>query len=179
MIRRRFQARRGVASIELALVFMFFVIPLMLEIFEIGRLVQVQQIVSNAAREGARLAAQGYTISSTGAPTQIYAYSTSGTPSVDTAVYNYLIGAGLTNLQTSDVATTFTFTGPNASGITPTDPYLGTQNEPFTVQVEIPWSKVRWVNLGFLPAGTTVTYTVNWQMLVDQPFTLNTTLPSW
>jgi Flp pilus assembly protein TadG len=179
MIRPQPETRRGVAAVELGLVFMFFVVPLMLEIFEIGRLVQVQQIVSNSAREGARLAAQAYTISSTGTPTQIYATTAGGTPNVQTAVYNYLVAAGLTNLQMSDVTTTFTFTTPNSSGVTPTDPYLGSQNETFTVTVSIPWSKVRWVNLGFLPATTQVTFTVTWQMLIDNPFTVSTTLPTW
>jgi len=179
MVRRSNKARRGVASVELGLVMTFFIVPLFIELLEVGRLIQVQQIVSNAAREGARVAAQGYTISSSGAPTQIYAYSSSGSPSVQATVYNYLVTAGLPNLTTSNVSVTFTFTGPNSGGVTPTDPYLGSMNEPFTVTVSIPWSAVRWVNLGFLPSNTQVTYTVTWQMLVDNAFTVSTTLPTW
>ena len=179
MLRRSHNTRRGVAAVELALVMLFFIVPLFIEVLEIGRLIQVQQIVSNAAREGARVAAQGYTISSSGTPTQIYAYTSSGTPSVQSTVYNYLVTAGLPNLTTSNVSVTFTFTAANSSGVTPTDPYLGTMNEPFTVQVSIPWSAVRWVNLGFLPSNTQVTYTVTWQMLVDNAFTVSTTLPTW
>ena len=40
---------------ELALVTMLFVVPLIFGIWEVGRLIHVQQVVSNSAREGARL----------------------------------------------------------------------------------------------------------------------------
>ena len=101
-----------------------------------------------------------------------------GTPNVQQTVYNYLYAAGLTNLQLSDVTVTFTFTTANSSGQYPTQPYLGTQGEQFTVYVSIPWSKVRWTSLGLIQP-TNVQYTVTWQMLVDTAFTINPTLPSW
>src|SRR5262249_29828836 len=49
--------RRGVAAIEMGFVTMLFVIPLIIGIWEVGRMIHVQQVVANAAREGARLAA--------------------------------------------------------------------------------------------------------------------------
>lgn len=176
MLRPQYTARGGVAAVEFALVTMVFVVPLLLGVWEVGRLVQVQQIVSNSAREGARLAAQGYTVNTTGAPTQITV--SSGTPNLHDAVYQYLVAAGLTNLQPGDVTVDFAFTGPKGDGTIPTQPYQGEKNEPFKVTVAVPWDKVRWVNLGLVRPAT-VTFTVNWQMLVDEKFTVDDTLPTW
>jgi Flp pilus assembly protein TadG len=185
-------ARRGVAAIELAFVTMLLVIPLLIGIWEVGRLVQVQQIVSNATREGARIAAQGYTISTTGTPTQIKVNT--GTTTVQDAVSDYLYAAGLTGLSPSDVTVTFAFTTPRTTdyvpisldpagtsypaGSYPPDPCYGEKGMMFTVTVSIPWAKVRWVNMG-LVNPTTVTFTVTWQMLTDDRFTVNEQLPTW
>ncbi|HJZ55387.1 MAG TPA: TadE family protein [Gemmataceae bacterium] len=161
----------------MALVTLMFVAPLMIGVWEVGRLIQVQQIVSNSAREGARLAGQAFIVNPDGSFTQVHV--SSGTPNVHDVVYQYLIAAGLTNLQSEDVQVTFTFTAPRSSdGVTPTEPYLGEKNEPFTVTVTIPWAKVRWVNLGLINP-TSVTFTVTWQMLTDDKFTVNEVLPSW
>jgi Flp pilus assembly protein TadG len=173
-------ARRGVAAIELAVVTMFFVFPLLFGVWEVGRLVQVQQIVSNSAREGARLAAQAYTLKSDGTITQIYTDSSGGTPNIRDYVYQYLYAAGLTNVQntTADLDVTFTFLAPRGDGQPATQPYQGEKGQPFSVTVTIKdWAKVRWINIG-LVNPTSVTSTVNWQMLMDDPFTVNTNLPT-
>jgi len=167
--------RTGAAAVELAFTALFLV-PLILGVWEAGRLIEVQQIVSNSAREGARLAAQGYTINSTGAPTQIMA--STGTLNVKDYVDQYLAAAGFANLQPGDVSVVFNFTAPGAIGkMTPTDPYLGEKNQPFTVTVSIPWEKVRWIDMGLI-RPTAVTFTVSWQMLTDDAFTVNQTMPS-
>lgn len=175
-MRRTHARRRGVAAVEMAFVTMLFIVPMLIGVWEIGRLIQVQQIVSNSAREGARLAGQAYTVSATGTPLQIRVNT--GSPCVKDQVYQYLIGAGLTNLTYADVQVEFLFTQPNSVGVTPTEPYLGDKNQPFTVKVTIPWAKVRWVNLGILNPQY-VTFTVSWRMLIDDKFTVNETLPTW
>lgn len=158
--------RRGTAAVELAFVVLFFFIPVLFGVWESGRLIEVQQIVSNSAREGARLAAQGRTINSTGAPTDITAAN------VKDAVYQYLVTANFATLQPEDVTVTFAFTGSNPAN----DPYLGKKNDPFTVTVTVPWDKVRWINAGLIrPAN--VTFSVTWQMLVDEPFEVNPAIP--
>ena len=194
MIRRRLPARRrGVAAVELAFVTMLFIVPLLFGLWEVGRLIQVQQIVSNSAREGARLAAQGFTVTSSGTPTQIK--STAGSPNVTDTCYNYLLAAGLTNLQKTDITVAFAFTSGRTTnyipistdpvgtsypiGSYPPDPCFGEKNQTFTVRVTInDWAKVRWVNLGLIKP-TTVTFTVSWQMLTDDTFTVNAAMPSW
>ena len=176
MLLKRSRTRDGVAALEVAIITAFFLVPLMIGVWEVGRMVQVQQIVSNSARQGARMAAQGFTLDSQGNLTQVTA---SGSyPDVYDAVYQYLYAAGLTNLQKGDVTVQFKFLAPRSDGTTPTDPYLGEKGEPFSVTVTVPWNKVQWVNLG-LVNPTNITYTVYWQMLMDAPFTVNDTLPTW
>jgi Flp pilus assembly protein TadG len=194
MMRRynRRPTRRGVAAIELAFVFLLFVIPLMLGIWEVGRLVQVQQIVSNSAREAARLSAQGFTLDVSGNTIQVK--TSTGPVNIQNTVYDYLYAAGLTNLQPSDVTVSFVFNSsrttnyipfpadPNGTswpaGSYPTDPCYGDKGEVFTINVSIPWSKVQWINMG-LVNPTTVSFTVTWQMLLDDQFTVNDQLPTW
>ncbi len=193
MIARKPSTRRGVAAVEMALVTMLFIAPMMIAVWELGRLIEVQQIVSSSAREGARVAAQGFTVNSTGSPTQIKV--SSGYPNVTDTVYTYLTSAGLSNLQKSDITVTFAFTTarttdyiPSSSdpvgtsypaGSYPPEPCYGEKNEKFTVTVKInDWGKVRWVNLGLI-RPTDVQFTVTWQMLTDDAFTVNTTLPTW
>jgi Flp pilus assembly protein TadG len=167
--------RRGVAAVEFA-VLLVLLVPLIIGVWEVGRLVHVQQLVSNAAREGALVAAQGHTVNGSGSPTQIIV--SSGTPNVRDAVYQYLVLAGLTNLRPEDVAVEFRFLAPRGDGVTPTEPYQGEKNQPFRVTVTIPWERVRWVNLGIVNP-TRVTFTVTWLMLTDDRFTVNETIPRW
>lgn len=100
-----------------------------------------------------------------------------GNPNVTDVVYRYLIGAGLTNLQKSDVTVTFQFLAPDSLGVTATEPYLGEKGQPFSVTVTIPWTKVRWINLGVVNP-TTVTFVVTWRMLVDDKFSIDPNLPA-
>jgi Flp pilus assembly protein TadG len=195
------QHRRGTATVELALVLNLLVIPLMLGLWEMGRFVQVQQIVSNSAREGARMAAQALTIQGNGAPVEIRTMSTTA-PSVKSAVMQYLVGAGLTRLTYSDVDVTFAFLPPDATNDPPltnpiagaTQPFQGVQGQRFRVTVTIndfdssnnekpigsrPMTeKVLWTTLGLVKPRA-VSYEVDWVMLVDKPFTINTTMPGW
>jgi hypothetical protein len=176
MIRRQTRSRKGVAAVEVAVIATFLLVPLMIGIWEVGRMIQVQQIVANSAREGARLAAQGFTVNSVGSPTQVMVNS--GTPNVTSVVYGYLLAAGLTNLQQTDVTVTVQFLTPKSDGTTPTEPYQAEKGEVFSVTVSIPWDNVKWVNLGII-RPTTITFTVVWRMMTDDPFVVNTTLPAW
>ncbi len=67
--------------------------------------------------------------------------------------------------------------GTFADGTMPSEPYLGVKNQQFNVTVSIPWNKVRWINVGLIQPST-VTFTVTWQMLIDDKFTVNQTMPS-
>lgn len=190
---RRSTPRRGVAAVEFGFVTLLFVVPLLLGIWEVGRLIHVKQLVANSAREGARLAAQGLTIKSDG--TQVQIRKDSGNPNVKDAVVDYLRAAGLTTVTPDDVTVTFQFTAARTTayspvpgidpvgtsypvGSIPPEPCYGEKGEEFTVTVSVPWDRVRWINLGVLRPDR-VEFTVTWRMLSDDAFTVNTTLPTW
>jgi Flp pilus assembly protein TadG len=161
--------RQGAAAVEMA-----FLMPLLLGlivgVWEVGRLVQIQQTMYNAAREGARLASQATIINSTGAYTQITTSSSS--PNVTTTVAQYLSSAGITN-QTGLVVTYTDLTNPAA-----TDPYLGAQNDQFIITVTLPYANVKWSPLSLVNPQT-VGASCTWTIMIDSPIIVNTTLPTW
>ena len=186
MIRRPYDRsrRRGVAVCEFAIVMTAIVVPLLFFILEMGRAIQVQQIVSNAAREGARLASQCRTISQTGAYVDISASipptsNPTYKPNVKAAVVQSLAGAGLRNLTWDDVTVDFAFVDwPSGSTYGATDPLQGVKNQRFTVHVAVPFSKLRWTSVGVMNPQT-IEFTVEWRIMADDPFQVNTTMPSW
>src|SRR5262245_24100410 len=97
MILRRCQTKRkAVAAVELALVLPF-LLAILTGIWELGRSIHVTQVMYNATRDGARLAAQGFIINTTGAATRIHVAT--GNPNVEDTIRDSLIGAGITNLN--------------------------------------------------------------------------------
>lgn len=177
MLRRRATTRRaGVATVEAAVVLAVLLVPVIIGVWEVGRLVYAQQVVTNAAREGARLAAQGRVINRLGTPTEIS--FNSGTPNIQDTVYQAIVTGGLAGLSKSDVTVRFAFQGETLSSSPARNPFEGIKSEKFQVFVSVPWNRVRWVNLG-LVNPTVVQYTVDWQMLVDDTFTVNIDLPKW
>ena len=168
--------RSAVAAVEFAVVLTLVLFPTLIGVWEVGRLVQVQQIVSNSAREGARLASQAVTIAPDGTRTQIQV--SNGTPNVQRVVYQYLVVNGLGSLTPADVTTTFQFLSGAQASNPSADPYQGAKGDRFQITVTIPYSKVRWINFGLVNPST-VSFVVNWTMLVDDPFTLDPSLPAW
>ncbi len=159
--------RLGAVAVEMAVCAPFLFL-MVVGLLELSRMTQVQQILTNAAREGARLAAQGLIINSTGSSTQIFVNS--GTPSVQSMVKDTIARAGLTN--TNVIVNFQTLTG------TPvTEPYLATKGQQFLITVTIPYADVNTINFNlFSPSSLTSKATM--VSLVDDPFTINTSLPT-
>ena len=127
--------RRGAAAVELAILLPFLVVMLAAPL-EVGRFVQVQQVLNNAAREGARLASQGLTINKDSEPTEIHVNT--GSPNIESTVRNYLREAGI---NTTGLAVTFTFLDGDT---TRTQPYQATKNQRYRIDVSLPFSNVNW-----------------------------------
>jgi len=167
-----------VAAVEFAAVLPLLLL-LLVGIWELGRIIHVQIMLNNAARDGARLAAQANIVSTTGAYTQIK-FNT-GTPNIEGAIRASLQAAGITDL--TGLVVEFQFVeAPTSGGTPPTsttaDPYTGVKNQRFRVRVTIPYANVRWTTLTLINP-TTLTAEAYWQCLVDDPFTVNTTMPGW
>jgi hypothetical protein len=176
-LRQPASARTGTAAVEFAVVLSTVLVPLMLGTWEIGRLVQVQQIMDEAVREGARIAAQGRIINLYGSYTEVVISDTDpAKPDVYSAVKNHLSAAGL---NTTGLNVTFTFLNAGGTPVsTPQYPYQGTKGQRFRVIATLPYTSFRWTNAGFFNISQAKS-SIDWVCLADDPFTVDTTLPSW
>src|SRR5262249_36009602 len=118
--------RRGNVTVEAA-----FCLPIllifMIGMWEVGRMVQVSQILANAAREGARYAAMGnLNISGVNTPITV--------SMVQQTVRDYMTAAGLPSAAVSGAQITLT----NLSSHTWTDPSGAQPMDQFQVTVTIP-----------------------------------------
>jgi Flp pilus assembly protein TadG len=172
MVRRQgaAQGRRAVAAVEFAVVAPL-LFGLLLGVWEIGRLVQVSQIVATAAREGGRVAAQGVTINSNYTVQNITVSSTNPADvTVQRTVKDVLTQAGI---DPTNATVTFTFLNGDTSQ---TQPYQATKGQMFRVDVTVPYDSFRWVNLD-LTNTVSLKSSAVFASVVDDPFTLNTTIP--
>jgi Flp pilus assembly protein TadG len=146
-------ARHGSAAVECAVV-LILLMPLLLGTWEVGRLLQVQQLLQNAAREGGRQAATGRV----------------NTAGVQQAVVNYLTNNGIT-CSTTNVTVT------NLTSAARPDPSNCNQLDEFQVTVTIPFNSVRWVLLKQITPTTQLTASAYWYSMRDVPLTINTNIP--
>jgi Flp pilus assembly protein TadG len=121
--------RRGAAAVEFAIVAPVFFI-LVFGMIEYGRMVMVQQVITNAAREGARVGV----------------LDGSAYADVQTAVNNYLIAAKIP-------------TGSTTITVTPNPPSSQTTGNPVTVTVAIPFKNVSWLPTPLYLGSTTLSAT--------------------
>jgi hypothetical protein len=172
---RRLQPRDGVAAVELAVIMPLLLI-LLLGLWEVGRIVQVNAILNNAVRDGARVAAQGQIINLTGTFTQIRKGSGTSIPNVTDTVKRYLTGAGV---STTGLTVTFTFVDSSGNPVsTPSEPYQGVKGQRFRVTATLPYNSFRWSTIDLIPFNS-IQATIDWVSMIDDPFTVNTSLPNW
>jgi Flp pilus assembly protein TadG len=156
--RARPRSRTGVASVEFA-VLLPFLLLLTVGTWEVGRLIQVTQILDNAAREGARQAATGQKTND----------------QVMIAVCDYLKSAGLPDYtaQRTSVVTVTDLTSPG------TDAGQASQLDQLRVTVTIPFSDVRWTTLRLITSpSATLNSDAVWFSARDQDYPTNITAPA-
>jgi Flp pilus assembly protein TadG len=142
------------------------VLVLLFGMWEVGRFVLISQALNTAAREGARLAAGGYT---------------NGTPVtcalVQQAVRDYLTGSGFPSAAVSGSTVTVIC---KASTVW-TDPYQAQPLDPFQVVVTIPpgaaFNSLRWTLLPRLTSITQISIAVTWYSLNNSQVVVSTALP--
>ena len=155
----------GVVAVEAAVALPLLLI-LMLGVWEVGRLIQVDQVLCNAAREGARLAGGGYV---NGTPVTV--------TQVQQAVRDYMKASGLPTAAVSGAQISLICQASPGW----TDPADALPLDKFQVQVVIPsgtaFNSLRWNLLGRMTSVSQITATVNWQSLNNTKITVNTALP--
>ena len=129
--------RDGAALVELALVLPIFVM-LALGIIEFGRALMVSQLVTNAAREGVRLASLDGTTNS----------------EVEETIRNFLTGSA--NVPTGDVAITISIT-PATGNPNPSNQVADANvRDQINVQVGIPFNSVSFTGGNYLTGKTII-----------------------
>jgi Flp pilus assembly protein TadG len=156
--RSRATQRQAVAAVEFALLLPL-LLTFLLGVWEVGRVVQINQILSNAAREGARKASTG-----------VNTYA-----DVNTTVSNYLQNAGvpdLSNLQVQVANLTQNNAGPNY------DPSQANQLDQLQVTVSLPFSNVRWTTLSLITnSNTQLNAQATWRSNKNQSYPTSIGVP--
>lgn len=145
--------RRGTAAVEFAFLSPV-LLTLLLGIWEVGRMTHVQQLLTNAAREGGRQAAAG----------------TKTIAEVQQSVLTYLNRAGI---DTTGATVTLT----NLTNGARSEPATAYQLDRFELTVTLPFNNVRWAMVNQITNVTTLTATVGWVSMRDFPLSVSTTLP--
>lgn len=162
---RNLRDRRGAVAVEAGIVLPMLIV-IMFGVWEVGRMIQVNQMLINSAREGARLAAGGYV---DGTPVT--------TGMVTQAVKDYLRAAQLPAAAYNGAQVTLTCqatpTWVNPSDALPCDR--------FTVQVTIPagaaFDSTAWSLVTRFTGVTSMSTTVGWMSLNDEKIVVDTQLP--
>src|SRR5262245_43268803 len=150
----RARARGGVAAVEFALVLPL-IMSLLLGVWEVGRLIQVNQILSNAAREGGRQASTGLMTNA----------------QVQDAVLQYLDRAGLPTAHAAVTVTNLTNSSLDAAS--------ATQLDKLQVTVTLPAADVKWIALSLVTnANTNLNAASVWYSLRDHSYPSTITQPS-
>ena len=149
-LKKRPEVRRGAVVVEMA-IDLIILLPLVLGTIEAARMCMVTQLLTNAAREGCRVAVTQATNTSAGDSAALGA--------VNARIIMMLSGSGITpgslTEKGSDPGTTGAYIMPtNWSSISNGSPPLGTA---ITVVVRVPFSSVNWLPALFLfPSSTYV-----------------------
>jgi Flp pilus assembly protein TadG len=148
--------RPGVAAVEMAFLLPSVLVPLLFGMWEMGRLIQAQQVVANAVREGGRTASTGQFTSA----------------QVQTVVLNYLQNGGISTAGVTPVVTNLTRGGdvsvPNTH-----------QLDQLQVSVTVPYSNVQWMAFNYiLPAGTNMNASITWMSMANVPLTVSQSIPA-
>jgi Flp pilus assembly protein TadG len=156
--------RRGAAAVEFAVVILV-LLGLVVGIWEVGQLVHISQIVSNAAREGGRQASTAkYTIDQ-----------------VRQAVLDYLKNANVRchpTLDNSQVNLTNTNVTITVTCLDGTDTYNANQFDRFLINVSVPIGNFEWVtNPSFTDTSFQITGSAGYMCVADLPINVSATIP--
>lgn len=141
---RRCSERRGSASVEFA-VCLPVLCTILLGVWDIGRLAEVNQVLNNAAREGGRQASTG----------------TCTAAEVQAGVQSYMNRAGI---NTTGISVSFANLTSGAA-----DPQDANQLDKLRVTVTLPANNVRFILAGNLPGVSSLSATSIWVSMRDIP----------
>jgi len=188
------RSRNGIAIVETAILLLPLFIFTLFGVWEVGRLLQTHQIVSNASREGARQASTGQR-TSTGSSALWPELPNNQPFEVQKSVANYLRNAGLElndpdtgipvySVRVQNVSKGLTSeypvnTPPVADPVSSSVQDINNGNDVLQVTVTYPYRMVKWSpGQFFVPANRMITVTTKWYSLKDIPIVVDTSIPA-
>jgi Flp pilus assembly protein TadG len=155
LVSRHLKRRRGAAVVEFAVTFAFFLLPVLLGLWEMSRLVEAKQVAQNACREAARQAATG----------------TKSVAEVQATFLNYL---ARNNVSTSGVNVTFL----NVTNGGQPDPRLADQSDRLRVSATVPYQNLNTATgISQLLGVTSLQVSADWCSMRDYPFSVDPNIP--
>jgi len=145
--------RRGAAAVEFAVLSIPMVL-LLAGVWEVGRLIDAHNILTNAAREGGRQAATGI----------------KSTTQVEDAIKSYCT---LNGIDITDISITIT----NLTEPARIDPRDAVQLDHYQITVTLPFANVKWALIPQITPTTTMTVTVDWYSMKDLPLEVTPDVP--
>jgi hypothetical protein len=178
--------RYGTAAVEFAACLPLICL-ILLGLWEVGRITEVQDVMWNSAREGARDASMGQAnLQAVAANLLLYlqgaeptafgqGHSTTMIAPVVTLpaqTYGYTCWDNTANRELFTM--TFTdITNPNV-----TDPTGMSQLDHYQIGVQVPYSNIGWLPTAQVTGTTRLYVTVDWASMVDSPFQIAPYLPA-
>lgn len=180
--------RRATAVVEAVVVIAVFLLPVIFGVWEVGRLLNVQQVISNSARDGARYAATGLASASNihkpeDPPESLEDYQ------VQRAVLYYLANAGLktdtslglwVEVINENNGERCKFDGKTVLGPSPgKDPCQSADRlDTLRIVISYPYSATAWSPLSvFVHSSFKMKGEVRWLMLRDDPIQTDPSIP--
>lgn len=178
--------RYGAAAVEFA-----FCSPLlcllMLGLWEVGRITEVQNVMWNSAREGSRDASMGQA-NLLAVANNLLIYLQGAEPTAFGQGHTTSMIAPVVTLPASTYGYTcwdntanrelFTMTFTDLTTTSVTDPTKMSQLDHYQIGVQVPYSNIGWLPTAQVTGTTRLYATVDWAALVDYPFNITPYLPA-
>ncbi len=170
--------RPGIATVEFA-VCLPVIAFLLLGLWEVGRMTEVQQVMWNSTREAARDASTGQAnMLAVVANLQLYLQNAEPTAfgsghSTSTIAPVVAMPANTTGYTVWDNTKnrelfTMTFTDVTTPSIS--DPTGMAQLDNYQIGVQVPYASIGWIPVAYITGKSRIYASVNWASMVDSPF---------
>jgi len=178
--------RRGVAAVEFAICLPLIVL-LLLGLWEVGRIVQISNVIRNGAREAARDASLAQDNLQTVA-SNLASYLQGALPTTFVPTHTITLESPVISLPANTTGYTcwdntinkelFTLTFTDITNPSATDPTTMQKLDHYEIGIQVPYATIGWSGLAQITSVSRICITVDWACMRDAPFQINQSLPA-